>query len=131
MRLLLDTHVWLWSLTDPDRLGRRARSAIVRGTSELWLSPISVWELLVLTERGRVRLDEEPGRWAREALERSPVREATLTGEVAIQSREVAPLHPDPADRFILATALVYELTLVTADEALLDLRLCPLLPGR
>ena len=131
MRLLLDTHVWLWSLTDPDRLGRRARSAIVRGTSELWLSPISVWELLVLAERGRVRLDEEPGRWAREALERSPVREATLTGEVATQSREVAPLHPDPADRFILATALLHELTLVTADEALLDLRLCPLLPGR
>ncbi len=131
MKLLLDTHVWLWTLTDPDRLGRRARSAIARGTSELWLSPISVWELLVLAERGRVRLDEEPGRWAREALERSPVREATLTGEVAIQSREVAPLHPDPADRFILASALIYELTLVTADEALLDLRLCPLLPGR
>jgi PIN domain nuclease of toxin-antitoxin system len=131
VRLLLDTHVWLWSLTDPDRLGRRARSAIVRGTSELWLSPISVWELLVLAERGRVRLDAEPGRWAREALERSPMREAALTGEVAIQSREVAPLHPDPADRFILATALVYELTLVTADEALLDLRLCPLLPGQ
>lgn len=131
MRLLLDTHVWLWSLTDPGRLGRRARSAVARGTNELWLSPVSVWELLVLAERGRVRLDEEPGRWAREALERSPVREATLTGEVAIQSREVAPLHPDPADRFILATALVYELTLVTADEALLDLRLSPLLPGR
>jgi len=131
VKLLLDTHVWLWTLTDPDRLGRRARAAVARATTELWLSPISVWELLVLAERGRVKLDDEPGRWAREALERSPVREATLTSEVAIQSREIAPSHGDPADRFIMATALVYELTLVTADEALLDLGLCPLLPGR
>jgi len=131
VRLLLDTHVWLWSLIDPDRLGRRARSAAARASNELWLSPISVWELLVLAERGRVRLDDEPGRWTREALERSPVREAALTNEVAIQSREIAASHADPADRFILATALVYELTLVTADEALLDLRLCPLLPAR
>jgi PIN domain nuclease of toxin-antitoxin system len=131
VRLLLDTHVWLWTLTHPDRLGRRARSAIRRATSELWLSPISVWELLVLNERGRVRLDGEPGRWVREALERSPVREATLTSEVAIQSREIAPSHPDPADRFIMATALVHELTLVTADDALLDLKLCSLLPAR
>jgi PIN domain nuclease of toxin-antitoxin system len=131
VKLLLDTHVWLWTLTDPDRLGRRARSALARVTNEIWLSSISVWELLVLAERGRVTLDDEPGRWAREALRRSPVREATLNSEVAIQSREIAPLHPDPADRFIVATALVYELTLVTADDALLDLRLCPLLPGR
>ena len=130
MRLLLDTHVWLWTLTDPDRLGRRARSAVARAANELWLSPISIWELLVLAERGRVKLDEEPGRWAREALRRSPVREATLTNEVAIQSREIASVHPDPADRFIMATALVYELTLVTADEAIRDLRLCSLLPA-
>jgi PIN domain nuclease of toxin-antitoxin system len=86
---------------------------------------------VVLAERGRVKLDDEPGRWAREALGRSPVREAPLTNEVAIHSREIAPSHPDPADRFIVSTALVYELTLVTADDALLDLRLCSLLPGR
>jgi len=131
VRLLLDTHVWLWTLTDPARLGRRARGALARATSELWLSPISVWELLVLAERGRVKLDDQPSRWAREALERSPVREAALTHEVALQSRELAPSHPDPADRFIMATARVFDLILVTADEALLDMRICPLLPAR
>jgi PIN domain nuclease of toxin-antitoxin system len=131
VRLLLDTHVWLWTLTDPDQLGRRARSAVARASNELWLSPISTWELLVLAERGRVTLDEEPGRWAREALQRSPVRAAPLTHEVAVQSRELAPSHSDPADRLIMATARVHELTLVTADEHLLDLRLCPLLSAR
>ncbi len=130
MRLLLDTHVWLWSLTEPHRLTRRARSAITR-SNDLWLSPISVWELLVLAERGRVRLDDEPRRWVREALVRSPVQEASLGNEVAVQSREVALPHQDPADRFIVATALVHELTLVTADEALIEARPCPLLPSR
>lgn len=131
MRLLLDTHVWLWSLTEPKRLGRRARSAITRATNEVWLSPISVWELMVLAERGRVKLDERPTRWVREALERSPVREVPLTHEVALQSRDMASSHPDPADRFLMATALVFDLTLVTADDALLDLQLCPLLRAR
>jgi PIN domain nuclease of toxin-antitoxin system len=131
VRLLLDTHIWLWSLIDPDRLGRRARNAITRSRNELWLSPISVWELLVLAERGRVRLDAEPRHWVREALERSRVNEALLGNEVAIQSREVALPHQDPADRLIVATALVHELTLVTADEALLEAQPCPLLPNR
>ena len=85
----------------------------------------------MLAERGRVRLDDEPRRWVREALVRSPVQEASLGNEVAIQSREVALPHQDPADRFIVATALVHELTLVTADEALIEARPCPLLPSR
>lgn len=130
MRLLLDTHVWLWSLTQPDRLSRRARNAIARRRGELWLSPISSWELLVLAERGRVKLDDEPRRWLREALLRSPVREAALGHEVALRSREVALPHQDPADRFLVATALVYELTLVTADDTLLHARACPVLAG-
>ena len=130
MRLLLDTHVWLWSLTEPNRLSRRARSAIARNRDDLWLSPISTWELLVLVERGRVRLDDEPRHWVREALGRSPVQEAALGHQVALRSREVGLPHEDPADRFIVATALVYELTLVTADDTLLGARACPTLRG-
>lgn len=131
MRLLLDTHVWFWTLTDPDRLVRRVRTAITRPGAELWLSPISVWEILVLAERGRLRLDAEPRLWTREALQRSPLHEAPLNHEVAIRSREVSLPHQDPADRFIAATALAYELTLVTADEALIDAKPCPILPNR
>ena len=78
MKLLLDTHVWLWSLTAPDRLGRKVRTQLERKGNEVWLSPISVWELLVLAERGRVRLDAEPRAWVAEALERAPLEEAAL-----------------------------------------------------
>jgi PIN domain nuclease of toxin-antitoxin system len=131
VRLLLDTHIWLWSLSDPAKLGRRVKSALTAAGNELWVSPISVWELLVLVERGRVKLDDEPRRWVAEAMNRTPAEEAALTFEVAIRSREVMSAHSDPVDRFLVATALVYDLTLVTADDVLIDAKLCPVLKAK
>lgn len=119
MRLLLDTHIWLWSLLEPERLGRRTRAALERGDGETWLSPISVWETLMLAARGRLALEPDPEQWVRAQLARLPVREAALTAEVAIESRRLRTASNDPADRFIAATALVYDLTLVTADGRL------------
>lgn len=128
MRLLLDTHIWLWSLSAPAKLGRRVKSALTGAGNELWVSPISVWELLVLGERGRIKLDDEPRRWVAEAISRTPAQEAVLTFEVAIRSREIMGTHADPADRFLVATALVYDLTLITADDVLANAKLCPVL---
>ena len=131
MRLLLDTHIWLWSLSDPAKLSRRVKSALTAAANELWLSPISVWELLVLAERGRIKLDAEPRRWVAEAIDSTPASEAVLSFEVAVRSREIMRAHADPADRFLVATALVYDLTLITADAALLDAKTCPVLRNR
>ena len=131
MKLLLDTHIWIWSLAEPGRLSKRVRAAVSRAENELWLSPISVWELFVLAERGRVKLDDEPRRWIAEALASTPAQEAVLTFEVAIRSREVMLARPDPSDRFLVATALVYDLTLVTADDLLIEAKLCPILANR
>jgi PIN domain nuclease of toxin-antitoxin system len=131
LRLLLDTHIWLWSLAQPARLGRRVKSAVTRSGNELWISPISVWELLVLAERGRVKLEGDPRKWVAEALARTPAQEAALTSEIAVRSREVLSGHSDPADRFLVATALVHGLTLVTADETLVDAQACSVLANR
>lgn len=120
MRLLLDTHIWLWSLLDPARLSRRVTTALVSRSNEKWLSPISVWETLMLADRGRLVLEPDPVAWVRRELERVPLRPAPLSHDVAIESRVIAPHHRDPADRFLAATARVYELTLVTADRRLL-----------
>jgi PIN domain nuclease of toxin-antitoxin system len=129
--LLLDTHIWRWSLSAPDKLGKRLRAALGRSGTELWLSPISVWELLVLAERGRIKLAPDPRQWVTEALHRTPAHEAPLNHQVAIRSREILPTHEDPADRFLAATALVYDLTLATADETLIRLKPCPILANR
>ena len=119
MRLLLDTHIWIWSLLEPGRLGSRTRAAIEDPDVEKWLSPISVWETLMLAERGRLALEPGPEAWVRACLARLPLREAPLTADVAIASRRLRVDSGDPADRFLAASALVYELTFATADARL------------
>lgn len=131
MRLLLDTHIWRWSLSAPEKLGKRVRGVLARAGTELWLSPVSVWELLVLAERGRIKFASEPRQWVAEALRRTPAHEAPLNHQVAIRSREILPAHADPADRFLVATALLYELTFVTADETLIRVKPCSILANR
>ena len=129
MNLLLDTHVWLWSLLDPDRLSDRACSELIDPANTLALSPVSVWEALVLAEKGRVLLRPDPWSWIRTALTVRPMREVPLTFDIALGSRSIRLGHDDPADRFIAATAVVNELILVTADESLLqcpDIRVIP-----
>jgi PIN domain nuclease of toxin-antitoxin system len=120
--LLLDTHIWVWSLTKPESLRPVVSQALAAEGNELWLSPVSIWEFLLLAERRRV--DVEHGRsaseWVSRAFERAALRDAPVSREVALRSREVILEHEDPADRLLAATASVYELTLVTADERLL-----------
>lgn len=131
MRLLLDTHIWIWSLLEPDHLTRRVRKALESAANELWLSPVSTWELLLLIQKGRVVVDREPARWVEEALQALPYREAALTHQVALESRVVELPHRDPVDRFLAASARVHGLTLVTADSRLLESRTFATLPNR
>jgi len=131
VKLLLDTHIWVWSLLEPARLTRRVARALEDEENELWLSPISVWELLVLVEKGRLTLDLPVEQWIERAMKAGALKEAPITQEVALETRKVALPHRDPADRFIAATARVFDLTLVTADRNLLALRGLSTLPDR
>ena len=123
MRLLLDTHIWIWSLLEPDQLAPRVVRALRSEENELWLSPISTWEFLILVEKGRVGLATDVDTWLARAKESAPLKEAPLTHDIARESRLVALGHEDPADRFLAATAKVLDLTLVTADRRLLKSR--------
>ena len=120
MRLLLDTHIWLWSLLEPERLGKITLRELSNLENERWLSPISAWEALLLHEKGKVDLGEDASQWIERAS--AGVLEAPLTHEIAIAAYGLSFLHADPADRFLAATAKVLGLTLVTADRKLLGL---------
>ena len=119
-KLLLDTHIWLWALLDPDRLSQEVRAELASAENEIWLSPISVWEAILLAERGRVRVDTTPAEWVERMVSALPRREAPLTHDIAVASRQLTLSHEDPADRFLAATAQVMGLTLVTADARLM-----------
>jgi PIN domain nuclease of toxin-antitoxin system len=119
LNLLLDTHIWIWSKADPKRLGKRVAQELSDSRNELWLSPVSVWETLVLMHKGRIRV-ESPYVWVQRAAEQ--LREAPLTHEIVRTGLALPLSHADPADRFLAATAKVLNLTLVTADQRLLGL---------
>ena len=120
MKLLLDTHIWLWGLLDPERIAPAVRAALQAPENELWLSPISVWEAVILAERGRLAVRGSVTDWVERMVQALPRREAALTHQIAVASRRLILSHQDPADRFIAATAHVLGLTLVTSDERLL-----------
>lgn len=131
MKLLLDTHIWIWSVLEPKRLARRVARAIDNPENELWLSPMSVWELLMLTQKGRLQLDEDAVSWARRTVEQLQLNEAPLTFEVALESSTLSLAHSDPSDRLIAASAKVFDLTLVTADDKLIAAPGVKVMPNR
>jgi PIN domain nuclease of toxin-antitoxin system len=129
VKLLLDTHVWLWRLLEPELLSKEAEAAIATSESELFLSPISTWETLVLARNGRLALSPSPREWVLDALRRSAPTAAPLTHGVALRSETLEGFtSQDPADRFIAATALELDLTLVTVDSAMQEFDLLPTL---
>lgn len=120
MRLLLDTHAWLWRLLAPEQLSADAERAIADRENELHLSPVSTWETLVLARKGRLTLRPSPSEWVLDALRRSAPTAAPLTHSIALRSEALSQFDSqDPADRFLVATALEHDLTLVTADTAM------------
>ncbi len=131
MNLLLDTHIWIWLTLEPARLSRRVGQALDDSRNQLWLSPMSVWELLMLTGKGKVRLNADPVRWARQTIEKLGLQEAPLTTEVAFETDSLLLAHADPADRWLAASAKVFNLTLVTGDDKLIAAPEIKILPNR
>jgi PIN domain nuclease of toxin-antitoxin system len=122
VKLLLDTHIWLWSVLEPQRLTRRVEKALADPANELWLSPVSVAELTVLLRKGRLTLPHDIQTWVAKTIQDLQLTEAPLTIEVALAISSINFPHGDPADHFLSATARVFNLTLVTADQHLINL---------
>jgi PIN domain nuclease of toxin-antitoxin system len=131
MRFLLDTHIWLWSEFEPWRLTSDVTKRISDPHHELFLSPVSVWEALLLLQKKRVQIDEDFGTWFARSAKELRLFEAPLSWDVAAQFGSINPRHRDPADRLLLATARVYDLTFVTADDRLLNVSNINVLPNR
>lgn len=121
MNLLVDTHIWIWRLLEPERLSEAANRLLADPENSVYLSPVSVWETLVLARKGRIKLRPNPQAWLRQALQESQTIMTPLTHEIAMRSEALEGFGAsDPADRFLVATALVEDLTIVTVDRAML-----------
>ena len=119
--IVLDTHVLLWLDREDPALGPSSRERIrtAWGTGSVAVCAISFWEVAMLAARGRIDLRQSPENWRVDWL-RAGLKEIALDGALAVTAAELAEFHPDPADRFIAATAMARAATLITADQALL-----------
>ena len=121
MTVLLDTHAWIWWVSDPDRLSERATEAIANAGTIL-VASISCWEVAMLVVKDRIRIDRAAERWIRQALARPGLQALPLTPAVATAAGLLDASFPgDQADRMIYATARAAGAALVTRDRRLRD----------
>ena len=120
MKLLLDTHAWVWWTTGSDRLSARGKAAIRRAAAEggLLLSAISVWEVAKLVEKGRLQFDRDTEQWIEKALEMPGLTLVPLAPVISCRACALPPpFHDDPADQIIVATARMEGATILTVDD--------------
>ena len=121
--IVLDTHAWIWFISNPDLLSKRAEKAVNAAVKDksVFISSISAWELAILVTKKRLKLTLDVTDWIAKSESLPFIQFVPVTNSIAVKSVHLPlPLHPDPADRIIIATALTAGSPLVTKDKRLL-----------
>lgn len=118
MRILLDTHILLWILGEPNRLDEGTRETIESGAEEVLFSAASIWEIAIKSRLGRADFAFDPGEIARAARD-SGFAELPIGSKAAVLVAELPPLHRDPFDRLLIAQAITEPAIFYTADQRL------------
>jgi len=115
--IVLDTHAWVWYASEDAQLSKRAKARINRAEA-LGVHPVSCWEVAMLANAGRLKLSVDLTRWIGHALERPKIQLLSFTPAAAIRAAGLGGSFPgDPADRFIVGTALELGVPVVTRDQ--------------
>lgn len=116
MRVLLDTHTFLWWITDDPRLSSRAREIIADGSNRLFLSAASGWEIAIKAALGRLELPTTPGQFIAEQLAANAVEGLPILMSHALHVYTLPRYHRDPFDRLLVAQSQLEHLPILTAD---------------
>ena len=116
MRILLDTHVWLWTVSAPERLSSHARALVEGHEHELYLSAASAWEIAIKYSQGKLRLPDPPATYVPTRVERLGVLPLPIDHAHALHVSSLPPHHRDPFDRLLIAQAQLERLSLLTSD---------------
>lgn len=119
MRALLDTHTFLWWITDDARLSTRARKLIEDGHNKLYFSAASGWEIAIKAQLGRISFPKEPGAFIPSQLARNAIEVLPVTLSHALHVHGLPSHHRDPFDRLLVAQSQVEDMPILTADPLL------------
>ena len=118
MRVLLDTQVWLWMLSAPERLSKKARALVVSQDNELLLSAASAWEIAIKHAIGKLQLPEPPEEYIPPLMIQTAITPLAVNHRHALRVASLPTHHRDPFDRLLIAQAQIEELPILTADRA-------------
>ena len=118
MRVLLDTHVWLWMVAAPERLSKKGRSIVIAADNELVLSAASTWEIAIKFALGKLALPETPATYIPRLMARTAVTALPVLARHTLHVATLPRHHRDPFDRLLVAQAQLEELPILTADAA-------------
>jgi PIN domain nuclease of toxin-antitoxin system len=116
MKVLLDTHTFLWWITDDNRLSSSAREIITNGGNELFLSAATGWEIAIKAQLGRIKLPKEPHSFIAEQLRLNSIQSLPIQMSHALHIYSLPKHHRDPFDRMIIAQAQLEDLPILTMD---------------
>ena len=122
--IVLDTHAWIWFTSKPDVLSRKAKSAVDEAVKEknVFVSSISAWEVALLVKNNRLQLSMDVTDWIAKSENLPFFQFIPVSNSIAVKAVNLPPpLHPDPADRIIIATALSTGVAIVTKDKKISD----------
>lgn len=121
---LVDTHIWIWHLNGDPTLSSKAKKMIDTAAAKdtLYISAISIWEIAMLVQKKKIILNTSCQAWVNKSLSLPGVNFTPLSPEIAIESCDLhGSFHGDPADRILIASAKVENLSLMTRDQKIAD----------
>ena len=118
MKYLLDTSVWLWSLTASNRINSQGRELLARGRDEMYLSAASSWEIAIKAALGKLHLPELATSWVPKCMSAQSVLPLSITHRHALAVSDLPLHHSDPFDRLLIAQARAEDMVILTADRA-------------
>ncbi len=126
MKYLLDTHIWIWWHTNPQKISNEIKNIIADPDNfeEILLSTISIWEFCKLLEKGKLSISTDPIDWINDAIDITGLRLVPLSPVISLKSTTLPqPFHNDPADQIIVATGREENATILTKDQRILKYR--------
>jgi PIN domain nuclease of toxin-antitoxin system len=130
MKLLLDTHIFLWYITNDQRLASDLAGAIRSETNEVYLSVVSIWEALVKYQGGRLKLPSPADQYLHEQQRQHRILSLPLESGAVAQVLKLPAIHRDPFDRMLICQAIQHDLVFATVDQQIVDYPVQQFRPG-
>lgn len=119
MKILLDTHIFLWFISGDTRLSESLKEIICEPDNEVYLSVVSVWEAIIKHQLGKLPLPESPEIYLPKQRQRHLICSLPVDEESVAQLSQLPPIHRDPFDRMLISQAMQHKLTILTVDDAI------------